>query len=103
MEFSWDDANRSHIAEHSVSPEEAEQVVLNEPLDLEIQIRGGEERTLQVGETDVGRILVVVTTWRGQKVRVVTAFPANKKLRELYAQNAEAEAGENHGGGDEDP
>jgi uncharacterized DUF497 family protein len=103
MEFSWDDANRSHIAEHAVSPEEAEQVVLNEPLDLEVQIRGGEERTLQVGETDAGRILIVVTTWRGQKVRVVTAFPANKKLRELYAQNAEAGAEENHGEGDEDP
>jgi uncharacterized DUF497 family protein len=82
--FSWDDANRSHIAEHGVSPEEAERVVLNNPVDLEVQIRNGEERTLQVGETDAGRILVVVTTWRDDRIRVITAFPANKKLRALY-------------------
>ncbi|HVJ05425.1 MAG TPA: BrnT family toxin [Candidatus Saccharimonadales bacterium] len=86
MEFSWDDANRTHIAEHGVSQEEAEQVVLNVPLDLEVQIRGGEERTLQVGETDDGRLLIVVTTWRHHKVRVVTAFPAKKKIREFYEQ-----------------
>jgi uncharacterized DUF497 family protein len=47
MEFNWDSANRAHIAEHAVSPEEAEQVVLNEPMDIEVQIHSGEERTLQ--------------------------------------------------------
>jgi uncharacterized protein len=74
----------SHIAEHDVSPEEAEQVVLNDPVDLEVQIRNGEERTVQIGETNSGRVLVVVTTWRDGSVRVITAFPANKKLRTLY-------------------
>jgi hypothetical protein len=82
--FDWDQANRSHIAEHGVSPEEAEQVVLNEPLDLTLQQRDGEERTVQVGETDGGRILVVVTTWRRRKIRVVTAFPAKQRLRNFY-------------------
>jgi len=101
MEFDWDQANRSHIAEHGVSPEEAEQVIFNEPLDLEAQIRNDEERTLQVGETDSGRILVVVTTWRDQKVRVVTAFPANQKIREVYEEYAGE--GETNGGGSEDP
>jgi uncharacterized DUF497 family protein len=97
--FVWDEANLSHIAEHGVSPAEAEQVVLNEPIDLELQTRGGEKRTLQVGETDAGRILVVVTTWRDGKVRVVTAFPAKKKIREFY----EKQEGVNYGGGVEDP
>lgn len=86
MNFEWDEANRSHLAEHNVTAEEAEQVVLNDPLDLEVQLRNGERRTIQVGETDPGRILVVVTTFRGQRLRVVTAFPANKKLRNLYAK-----------------
>ncbi len=89
--FSWDKANRSHIAEHGVSSEEAEQVVLNDPVDLEVQIRNGEERTLQVGETDAGRVLVVVTTWRDDRIRVITAFPANKKLRTLYESYREEE------------
>jgi uncharacterized DUF497 family protein len=97
--FDWDEANLSHIAEHGVSPAEAEQAVLNEPVDLELQLRSGEERTVQVGETDAGRILVVVTILRDGKVRVVTAFPAKKKIREFY----ENQEGVNYGGGHEDP
>ncbi len=82
--FDWDEHNRNHVSEHGVSPEEAEQVVFNEPLDLELQLRGGEERTVQVGETDADRILVVITTQRKGKIRIVTAFPAKKKLRDFY-------------------
>jgi uncharacterized DUF497 family protein len=82
--FDWDFANRAHVAEHDVRPEEAEQVINNSPFDLEYQLRNDESRTVQLGETDAGRVLVVVTTWRGRKIRVVTAFPANRKLRKLY-------------------
>jgi uncharacterized DUF497 family protein len=92
--FVWDQANSEHIAEHGVSPAEAEQVVLNNPLDLELQNRSGEERTVQVGETDAGRVLVVVTTWRDGNVRVVTAFPAKKKIREFYERQKEGNYGE---------
>ena len=35
MKFLWDSANVNHIARHNISPEEAEQVVRNTPLDLE--------------------------------------------------------------------
>jgi uncharacterized DUF497 family protein len=81
--FEWDTANRSHIAEHGVIPAEAEQVIQNRPCDLESQLRSGEERTVQIGETDGARILVVVTTMLGKKIRVVTAWPAKERLR-LY-------------------
>ncbi len=60
--FDWDDANRRHVAEHGVAPSEAEEVVRNNPLDLEEQFRNGEDRLMQIGETDALRILVVVTT-----------------------------------------
>lgn len=82
--FDWNEANVSHIAKHGVTAVEAEQVVLNEPFDLRFEVRGGEERVTQVGESDAGRILVVITTMRGDKIRVVTAIPANRKLRKLY-------------------
>jgi uncharacterized DUF497 family protein len=49
---------------------------------------------MQVGETDAGRILVVVTTFREGRVRVVTAFPAKKKIRDFY----ETQEGVNYGG-----
>ena len=41
-----------------------------------------EGRLRQVGETNGG--LVVVTSWRGDQIRVVTAYPASKKIRTLY-------------------
>jgi uncharacterized DUF497 family protein len=54
---------------------------------LTVQGCDGEDRILQVGATDKDRVLLVVTTWRNDKIRVVTAHPAPKKLRLLYIQN----------------
>jgi len=82
--FVWDDANLRHIAEHEVSSDEAEKVILNDPIDLGFEITNGEERFSQVGETFSGRVLLVVTRWRGDKIRVVTAYPAPKPLRMFY-------------------
>jgi uncharacterized DUF497 family protein len=47
--FDWDDENSSHIAAHAVSCAEAEQVIKNEPFDLELQVVKGEERFAQLG------------------------------------------------------
>ena len=84
QQFDWDSGNADHVAQHGITRAEAEQVVLNSPIDLKFEVRGGEERIAQVGETDTGRVLVVVTTMRNEKIRVVTAIPANRKLRKLY-------------------
>jgi hypothetical protein len=83
--FDWNDANITHIAKHGITPAEAEQVIQNGPFDLTFQRRFEEPRFAQVGETDLGRILLVVTTWRNGLIRVVTAFPAKKPLRAWYA------------------
>jgi len=82
--FDWDNENIEHFAKHQITPSEAEQVVLNLPIDLEAELRNGEERVPHIGETDTGRILVVVTTMRGKKVRVVTVWPAKEKLRRYF-------------------
>ena len=87
--FDWNDSNIHHIAKHGVSPSEAEQVVQNDPIDIEVQRRGEESRVAQVGETDQGRILVVVSTLRNGLTRVVTAFPAKRRLRAVYAAQKE--------------
>jgi uncharacterized DUF497 family protein len=58
--FLWDKENISHIARHHVSRSEAEQVIENNPFDLERQIRNGESRILHLGETTTGRVLFVV-------------------------------------------
>jgi hypothetical protein len=38
LEFDWDEANIGHLARHNVSPVEAEQVVLRDPVDLAFRL-----------------------------------------------------------------
>jgi uncharacterized protein len=84
--FEWDDANILHIAEHSVEPEEAEEVILGDPLDIEFGVVDGEERWSYLGETNDGRILWVTITLRGKRMRVVTAFEPEKRLKVFYLE-----------------
>ncbi len=78
LSFDWDDANRNHIALHQVTPQEAEQVIVNNPIDLSYEIIHGEERFGQMGETNNGRVLEIFTTFRKSKIRVVTCFRPTK-------------------------
>ena len=86
IEFDWDEANIDHAARHNVQPDEAEQVILNDPLDVGMEIVEGEERYLNLGVTFQGRVLLVVTTWRDNRIRVVTAFEPIKRLIKFYYQ-----------------
>ena len=86
VDFDWDEANIGHVARHRVLPEEAEQVILNNPLDLGMESAEGEERCVSLGATSRGRVLLVVTTWRGERVRVVTALEPIKRLVQFYYQ-----------------
>jgi len=87
--FDWDDANVTHIKQHGVTPKEAEEAVIRSPIDLQYQIRNGELRVVQIGETLGGRLLMVVSTMRGDKTRIVTATPAKRKYRARYLQMKE--------------
>ena len=84
LAFEWDAANQGHIARHHISPEEVEQVVSGASIPLASEERSGEERHTELGETAHGRLLLVVWTWRGRQIRVVTAFPANRKWHALW-------------------
>ena len=93
MHFQWDAGNINHIALHGITPYEAEQVFANDPLIVQVQIRNGENRVLHLGETDTGRVLFVAVTERHEGRRVVTAYPANRKMRAFYL----AQKGGTHG------
>ncbi len=67
--FEWDDTNVHRLGRHRVPPEELEQVLSNEPLELEYDEEGGEERFRAVGLTDAGRMLVVMWTLRHGRIR----------------------------------
>jgi uncharacterized DUF497 family protein len=98
LSFAWDTGNLDHIAKHGVTQGEAEQVLLGEPLDTEIQTADGgdgEERLLQLGETSKGRILQLLTTWRDGKVRVISAWDAPKQIKQYYLAEMRRLYGEN--------
>ena len=86
LNFDWDDVNVGHIAEHQVLPEEAEEVILGDPLDAGFDVVDGEERWSFLGETAEGRILRVVMTLRGERMRVITAFEPEKHWKTLYLE-----------------
>ena len=86
LEFDWDEGNILHISRHEVIPEEAEQAIGNDPLDLGAQTVDGEERFLNLGLTNRGRLLVVATTMRASRIRVVTAYADGRRLALLYTR-----------------
>jgi predicted DNA binding CopG/RHH family protein len=55
-----------------VTPEDAEEVILGDPLDIGFEVVNGEERWSYIGETSAERILRVVITLRGKRMRVPT-------------------------------
>jgi uncharacterized DUF497 family protein len=65
---------------------EVEEVLANEPVLIETRIdtESGEERILELGHTNGGRVLFVAWTPRGKRTRPVTAFEANRKTRTAY-------------------
>jgi uncharacterized DUF497 family protein len=85
--FDWDEANLQHIALHSVSPEEAEQVLLGSPFELGTYEIDGEDRLEEVGCTSKGRILKVVTIIRSGRIRVATAYDASKAEKIAFLEH----------------
>ncbi len=84
MRFIWDYDNIAHIAEHGQSPEEVEYALNGFTMPVEYQDWHGEDRYSEVGMTAEARILLILTTWRDDDIRVVTAFDPPRKLIEEY-------------------
>jgi hypothetical protein len=85
MNADWDEFNIEHIADHNVSPNEAEEALLDRNrVSIQSNKRNGEKRWVIVGKTYGGRLLVVVFTRRGEQIRVVTAYDATSSERKRY-------------------
>ena len=85
--FDWDAANITHLGEHDIAADEAEDVVLGDSLELGFEKSDdGEDRWSYVGETSHRRVLQVVITMRGERIRVVTAFAPTKRDELSYLE-----------------
>jgi uncharacterized DUF497 family protein len=81
LTFEWDDANREHIAQHLVLPDEVEEIFSRETFEVNSYNIRGEDRFEELGITDSGRILFVVSTVRRDRLRIVTAYDATRNQK----------------------
>ncbi len=85
--FEWDAGNAGKIWErHEVAPGEMEQVFFNRPLVAAVDFKhsGAEPRFLTLGQTDAGRRLFVVFTFRRRLIRVISARDMSRRERREY-------------------
>lgn len=88
MEFEWDAASKAGInfRKHGVRMPEAIPV-FDDPYAITIgddESDPRERRLVTLGIGALGRLLVVVYTWRGENVRIISAHPAEPHEREEY-------------------
>ena len=88
MEFAWDPAKaRENIGVHGISFAVAVGVFEDEnALTIEDFDAEGEQRFRSLGMDGLGRLLVVVYTYRGEKIRLISAWKASRKQEIEYAQ-----------------
>jgi uncharacterized DUF497 family protein len=85
MDFEWDPAKAElNLTDHGVSFadtfavfEDSSAITIDEP-------RQEEDRFITLGMDAFGRILVVVYTWRGDNIRIISARRANRTERRNY-------------------
>jgi len=86
--FEWDKGNEQKNVKHGVTPAEAEQVFLNEPLVVldDLKHSDSEQRYHALGQTSEGRLLHITCTIRTTMIRVISARDMHRKERAIYEQ-----------------
>jgi len=88
--FEWDQGNvDKNLVKHNVTNWECEQVFFNDPLIIldDPTHSVTENRYAAFGQTDDGRLLVVIFTKRGELLRVISARDMSRGERKFYEQN----------------
>ncbi|MHB8841509.1 MAG: BrnT family toxin [Candidatus Aquicultor sp.] len=78
-DFEWDDGNTDHLAEHGVTPDEAEEAVY----DKRYVGRTRQKRLVFLGQTDAGRYLKVICQLKGSIARVITAYDMDENDKQF--------------------
>ena len=80
--FEWDEGNiNKNWEKHKVTHVECEEIFFKEPIIVQQDKMHpiSEERYFALGKTDKDRLLFVIFTIRGDKIRVISARDMNKK------------------------
>jgi uncharacterized protein len=89
MDLDWDpEKAERNLAKHGVSFEDAS-TAFTDPLSITMpdpDHSEGEVRLLLLGQTDVGRLVVVVHVERGETLRIISARVATRHERRTYEE-----------------
>ncbi len=88
IEFDWDDENRKHLAAHKVAPAEFEQMLNNDPVDLEYDLIDNEKRHRSVGLTNGGRLETAAADSGIQKDAGAGGGATNSRSRSRFGPKA---------------
>jgi uncharacterized DUF497 family protein len=82
--FEWDRYNSRKIRAHGINREEVEEALSTAPIPIYEQVVEGEVRFVYYGETTTGRLLAMIVTERGEKLRVITAYELDAGQKRDY-------------------
>jgi uncharacterized protein len=87
MTYKWDNNKaETNLSKHGIDFADAVSVFSD---DFAIAIpdnRFDEDRFITIGLDALGRILIVVYTWRGQEIRLISARSATRQERRQYEE-----------------
>ena len=88
VDYEWDEGKAAaNLRKHGVDFADAA-LVLEDELALTLRdLHTEEERFVTLGKDPNGRLLVVVYTWRGERIRLISARAMTSKERRQYEKN----------------
>ena len=87
MEFEWDPRKAAvNRRKHGIDFADAATVLHDELAVTVLDDDPDEERFVTIGTDALGRVLIVVFTWRGRRVRLISARQATVRERRRYEE-----------------
>lgn len=87
MELEWDPRKADrNLRKHGVDFADAGTVLHDDHAITIYDEKSGEDRFVTVGLDALGRVLVVVYTWRGERARIISARSATPRERRRYEE-----------------
>jgi uncharacterized protein len=85
IEYEWDkNKARTNLSKHDVDFADAVGVLEDHEALTFSEEYEDEERFITIGIDSLARILVVVYTWRGERIRIISARKATPRERKQY-------------------
>jgi uncharacterized DUF497 family protein len=85
----WDPVKaRANLRDHGVRFADAVTALEDEKAISVRDDRAAEERWVTIGIDSLARVLVVVYTWRGEQIRMISARPATPRERRQYEEGS---------------